>query len=95
MDILHTDNGKNGVFYAEHDGSVVAEMTYVWSGNETIIIDRTAVSEVLEGKGMGKKLLYSAIEMAREKQIKILPLCPFSRKVFNIVGAYKDVLLDQ
>lgn len=92
MEILHKDNGKKGTFYIELDGAVVAEMTYVWTGEKMIIIDHTEVSEALEGKGVGKQLVHKAVEMAREKQIKILPLCPFAKRVMSKVEAYQDVL---
>ena len=82
MEIQQEDNGKKGVFFIEENREVVAEMTYVWSGEDKIIIDHTEVSEKLGGKGIGKQLVHRAIEMAREKHIKILPLYPFAKKVF-------------
>lgn len=91
MDILHQDDGKNGVFYIEKDGEMLAEMTYVWSANK-IIINHTEVSPKLAGKGIGKQLIQKAMEMAREKQIKILPLCPFAKAVFDKVEDYNDVV---
>jgi predicted GNAT family acetyltransferase len=72
MEIQQEDNGKKGVFFIEENGEVVAEMTYVWSGEDKIIIDHTEVSEKLGGKGIGKQLVHKAVEMAREKHIKIL-----------------------
>ena len=92
MKIQQEDNGKKGVFFIEENGEVVAEMTYVWSGEDKIIIDHTEVSEKLGGKGIGKQLVNRAVEMAREKQIKILSLCPFANKVFDKTEDYKDVL---
>ena len=92
MEIQQEDNGKKGVFFIEENGEVVAEMTYVWSGEDKIIIDHTGVSEKLGGKGIGKQLVHKAVEMARENQIKILPLCPFAKKVFDKTEDYKDVL---
>ena len=41
MEIQQEDNGKKGVFFIEENGEVVAEMTYVWSGEDKIIIDHT------------------------------------------------------
>ena len=74
MEIQQKDNGKKGVFFIEENNEIIAEMTYVWSGEDKIIIDHTGVSEKLGGKGIGKQLVHKAVEMAREKQIKILPL---------------------
>lgn len=92
MEIQQEDNGKKGVFFIEENGEVVAEMTYVWSGEDKIIIDHTEVSEKLGGKGIGKQLVNRAVEMAREKHIKILPLCPFAKRIFDKTDDYKDVL---
>lgn len=92
MDILHKDNGKNGMFYVEENGEVLAEMTYVWSGADKLIIDHTGVSEVLKGKGVGKLLVKSAVDMARDKHVKILPVCPFAKSEFEKNPAYNDVL---
>jgi predicted GNAT family acetyltransferase len=86
------DDGKKGVFFIEENGEIIAEMTYVWSGEDKIIIDHTEVSEKLGGKGIGKQLVHKSVEMAREKHIKILPLCPFAKRVFDKTEEYKDVL---
>jgi uncharacterized protein len=91
MQIQRKDDGKKGMFYIEQEGEVVASMDYVWSGDK-IIIDHTMVSEAMIGKGTGKKLLSAVVEFAREKGIKILPLCPFARAVFDKTPEYKDVL---
>jgi len=92
MEILQTDDGKKGAFYIEEAGERLAEMTYVWAGAERFIIDHTEVSEKLSGKGAGKQLVAKAVEFARERNIKILPLCPFAKSVFDKVEAYRDVL---
>lgn len=67
-------------------------MTYSKAGNDTIIIDHTEVSEALKGKGAGKQLVTAAVEYARQNGIKIIPLCPFARSVFEKVREYHDVL---
>jgi len=91
MDILHKDDGKKGLFYIEQNGKVLAKMSYVWTGNE-IIIGHTEVDEILKGKGIGKQFVEKAVELAREKGIKILPLCPFVQSVFDKVEEFSDVL---
>ncbi len=45
-----------------------------------------------EGKGFGKKMVTKAVEFAREKGIKILPLCPFAKSVFDKTPEFRDVL---
>lgn len=92
MNIQQNDNGKKGAFYIEQEGETLAEMTYVWAGAEKFIIDHTEVSERLAGKGAGKQLVAAAVNFAREKGVKIFPLCPFAHSVFDKVAEYKDVL---
>jgi len=92
MEIKHTDNAQKGSFYIEVDGKSEGNMTYVWAGQDKMIIDHTEVGEKLKGKGAGKQLLHAAVLFARERQVKILPLCPFAKSVFDKVEEYKDVL---
>ena len=92
MEIQRKDDGKKGAFFVEDNGKVVAEMTYVWAGEQKIIIDHTEVDESLRGKNVGKQLVHQAVLFAREKGIKILPLCSFAKSVFKKVAEYADVL---
>ncbi|RXK62787.1 N-acetyltransferase [Lacibacter luteus] len=92
MNILQTDNGKKGAFYIEEDGELLAEMTYVWAGTGMFIIDHTEVSDKLAGKGAGKQLVAKAVDFAREQKVKIKPLCPFAKSVFDKTPEYHDVL---
>jgi len=93
MDIQLRDDGKKGRFGIESDGNVLAEMTCVWAGPNKIIIDHTIVDKSLQGKNIGKQLVHRAVLFAREKHIKILPLCPFASAVFAQTLDYEDVLV--
>lgn len=92
MEIKQKDNGKKGAFFIEEDNQKLAEMTYVWAGTNKIIIDHTEVDEKLKGKNAGKQMLAKAVEFARQNNIKIMPLCPFAKSVFDKVSDYQDVL---
>ncbi|MBZ0247023.1 MAG: N-acetyltransferase, partial [Cyclobacteriaceae bacterium] len=70
----------------------LAEMTYSKAGDTLIIIDHTEVGEALKGKGVGLQLVKAAVEFARNKKIKILPLCPFAKSVFDKKEELRDVL---
>lgn len=85
-------NDKNGVFYIDVAGKNEAMMTFVFAGDDKIIIDHTEVNPGNEGKGFGKKMVVQAIEFAREKGIKIIPLCPFAKSVFDKNPEFRDVL---
>jgi predicted GNAT family acetyltransferase len=90
--IQHLQNEKNGYFSVEVDGKTEAKMTFVFAGSDKIIIDHTEVNPGNNGKGFGKKMVTAAVEMAREKNLKIIPLCPFAKSVFDKTEAFRDVL---
>jgi predicted GNAT family acetyltransferase len=92
MEILQVDNGIKGKFYILENNIQEAEMTYTWVGTERFIIDHTEVSEVLKGKSAGKQMVLQAVAFAREKGLKIIPLCPFANSVFQKTPEIKDVL---
>ncbi|WP_411197825.1 GNAT family N-acetyltransferase [Sphingobacterium thalpophilum] len=55
-------------------------------------MDHTEVSENYTGKGLGRQMLSAAVDFAREKGLKILPLCPFAKSVFDKEADLEDVL---
>jgi predicted GNAT family acetyltransferase len=93
MVIQHKLLDGRGMFYMGHDGGILAEMVYTLSGNK-MVIEHTEVNVELEGQGVGKKLVQTAVEYARTHELKILPLCPFAKSVFNKVTEWQDVLTD-
>lgn len=92
MDIQHTSGDSKGKFFIENDGEVKAEITYSKAGNTQIIIDHTEVSDSLKGEGVGKELVEYAINYAREKELKVIPLCPFAKAVIERDESLQDVL---
>lgn len=93
MQIQQKQDGNKGAFYVEEHGTILAEMTYSMTGTELMIIDHTEVSDELRGKNVGYQLVHTAVEYARTNHIKILPLCPFAKSVFDKKGAeFADVL---
>jgi len=92
MDIQHIEHGSKGAFIIKENNERLAEMTYSKAGDSLIIIDHTEVSDALRGKGAGKQLVIAAVEYARANQLKILPLCPFAKSVFDKTPEFSDVL---
>jgi uncharacterized protein len=92
MEIKLEQSGSKGSFYIEEQGKRLAEMTFSKAGDKRIIIDHTEVSDALRGTGAGKQLVSAAVDHARKNGLKILPLCPFAKSVFDKVSAFSDVL---
>lgn len=87
------DNGKKGRFEIYENGVFAGEMTFTWAGSDKIIIDHTGVENEFKGKGYGRQLLAQAVTYAREKSIKIIPLCSFVKTRFDKDASINDVML--
>jgi hypothetical protein len=92
MLIQHKQLGGKGLFFVGRDGRILAEMTYTMPASNKMIIEHTEVDESLTGKGVGKQLLYTAVAYARLHKMKIIPLCPFARALFDKLPEIGDVL---
>jgi len=92
MIVKQIEDGHRGSFTAVEDGAKIGEMTYSKAGLDKIIIDHTEVDENQKGKGIGKILLSKVVEFAREQNIKIVPLCPFAKTMFDKDIDIRDVL---
>jgi predicted GNAT family acetyltransferase len=91
MVIQHKQLQNKGMFYVGQDGAILAEMVYSTAPNK-MIIEHTEVDDSLAGKGVGKQLVETAVEYARSHNIRIVPLCPFAKSVFEKVKEWQDVL---
>lgn len=92
MEITIKEQDSKGFAMAREDNKKAGVMTYSIAGENHIIIDHTEVEPEFKGKSVGKQLLYKIVEMAREKNIKITPLCPFANAMFKKFDDIQDVL---
>ncbi|MEO9803800.1 MAG: GNAT family N-acetyltransferase [Reichenbachiella sp.] len=92
MEIQQFDRESKGFFKVLEEEKEAGRMTYSWAGNDRIIIDHTEVNSEFKGKGVGKQMVLSAVDFARDKGISIIPLCPFARSVFDKHEDLRDVL---
>ncbi|EAD4338209.1 GNAT family N-acetyltransferase [Vagococcus sp.] len=79
------------VLYADNNVEI-GEMTWVNAGESVMIINHTYVDEGHRGKKLAEKLVLSGVKKARKDNKKIMPLCPFAKKEFDIKNEYEDVL---
>ncbi len=90
--IEHIKTGGKGAFVYMQSGRQMAEMAYVMAGDHRMIIDHTEVNEALKGQQIGKKLLHELVLYVREHNIKVLPLCPFAKRMLDKMVEWQDVL---
>lgn len=84
--------GRRGAFLIEQDGKRIAELVFSSTpdGN-LVILEHTEVSPLLRGQGTARKLVEAAVAWAREKNLKLLPLCPFAKVIFDREPQFSDV----
>jgi len=86
VELNHDTDGQKGAFYWMDGGKRLGESTYTMAGREKLIIDHTEVDDSLRGTGKGAQLIEAIVAHARENNLKILPLCPFARVMFQKKG---------
>lgn len=92
MEIKQNNSESKGEFIAMIDGQQAGKMTYSWAGDQKFIIDHTEVDPTYKGQGVGREMVYKAVEYARGNHLKIVPLCPFAKATFMKNKEIQDVL---
>lgn len=92
MEIQQVNYETKGFFKAVEAGKEAGLMTYSWAGTVRMIIDHTEITPEFKGQKVGNQLVLAAVEYARENHIKIIPLCPFAKSVFDKTPEIRDVL---
>ncbi len=75
------------------EGAILAELVYTKPSADKMIIEHTEVDDTLAGKKVGLQLVTMAVDYARQQNLKIIPLCPFAKSVFDKKPELRDVLL--
>lgn len=84
--------GINKFYVGDSEDTPLAEMTYFMSGNNSIVVDHTHVSEELNGQGIGKLLLKELVDWARNENLKIIPQCPYAKAQMEKNEEYHDMI---
>ena len=93
IEIKQIEDGTKGSFAAMDEGKTAGSIYYTFAGETRMILDHTEVDDAYHGQSIGKKILMFIVEFARENNIKIIPLCPFAKSVFDKTESIRDVLV--
>jgi predicted GNAT family acetyltransferase len=86
------EEGHRGAFFVEREGRRLAELTFsATPDRKLVILDHTEVSESLRGEGIARTLVQAAVAWARKTNVKLVPLCPFAKAVFDREPQFADV----
>jgi uncharacterized protein len=94
MNIEHKNDGRTGEFYIDDESGRIAEIQYFTSAPGQITVSHTEVDEKLRGKGVGEDLIRKTVEYARSRGLKIVPQCPYARKIIERHTELQDVLAE-
>lgn len=92
MLIRNKQLANKGMFYVGQDGAIGAELVYSIPAAGKMVIEHTEVHDSMSGKGLGKELVETAVSFARSHNMKITPLCPFAKSLFDKMPEWADVL---
>ena len=96
IQVTQEDQESKGSFIAIEKGDKIGEMTYSKANDgQLLIIDHTEVNENYKGNGVGKILFDKLVDTVRESNQKVMPLCPFTRAMFEKNKDKWDVLRHQ
>jgi len=90
-EIQQKETDGKGMFYIEKDSEIIAELTYTLNDNNIMTLDHTETDPKFTGEGLASGLVKHSVEYAREKNIKIDPLCRYAAAQFERHEEYRDV----
>ncbi|PZQ63020.1 MAG: N-acetyltransferase [Sphingomonas taxi] len=59
---------------------------------DTIVFTHTVVPPEIEGRGVGTKLIRGALDLVRDRGLKVVPQCPFVRAYIEKHPDVRDLL---
>jgi predicted GNAT family acetyltransferase len=89
-ELVARHNPEAGRFEIEKDG-YVAVLEYLLDAGK-IVFTHTGVPPALEGQGIGSRLARAGLDFARQRGMKVLPLCSFIAGYIQKHPEYQDLL---
>jgi predicted GNAT family acetyltransferase len=86
---IHKEKGR--IYLVSDNNEQIGEVTYQQPNDNFIIIDHTLVEPKFEGHGYARILIKEAVDYAIENNLKVVPLCPYARKLFNEIKEYQEI----
>nr|WP_034551323.1 GNAT family N-acetyltransferase [Carnobacterium funditum] len=80
---MNFEKTENRFYKNDENGKMIAEVTYVPSGDDKVILDHTFVDPSLRGQGIAEELVNRVVKEMRIENKKIIPLCPYAKTLFE------------
>ena len=90
--VEHEDGAGHGRYFIALPGGLEAEMTYRKIGDNVIAIDHTYTPPEFRGRNIAFLMISASIADAREKGLRIKPLCSYAVIQFRRHAEWGDLL---
>ena len=90
--VEHEEGSGHGRYFIRLPGDLEAEMTYRKIGDGVIAIDHTYTPTEMRGRNIAFLMLSASIADAREKGLKIRPVCSYAVVQFQRHKEWADLL---
>ena len=95
VEFLREQSATRGRYLIRLDGQITeAELSWAQLGESTIAADHTGVPDIFRGRGFGVLLVVHLVEDARQRGLRVVPLCPFVRSQYQRHPEWADVFGD-
>ena len=88
--MTQTVQHRDGEFFVEREGRRIAELAYAMKG-ASAVANHTWVDPQFRGGTLARDLVEALATWARAQGHKVLPVCPYVRRVFDEDPRYSDL----
>ena len=89
-DLIDNEEGKQ---YEFHIDDLVPRIEYIKAKDDKIYLTHTEVPRQLEGKGVATALVRQVLEDIKQKDVTMVPLCPFVAMYIRRHPVWKSIVL--
>jgi predicted GNAT family acetyltransferase len=91
MDQLTVSNNETASRFEVAEDGYVAFLSYTLRP-DVIMLNQTEVPRELGGRGIANELAKAALEHARAKDLRVIPMCPFVARFIERNPEYKPLV---
>ncbi len=91
LQIQHEQEAKQ--FFVDIDGNIAKLDYFIEPDGKILDYYHTFVPEALRGQQIADKIVKFALDYAKENNFKVIPSCPFVKRMIERYPEYKDIAI--
>lgn len=92
LEVEHDASARR--FIAKTDG-YTSFLSYVALDDKTLDYNHTFVPGELRGRGIASRLVKHALQYAKDRELKVVPSCPFVARIMQRDATFSDLAVKQ